>query len=201
MNEKRCFQTELRLADSGRLITGTAIVYSSRSQDLGGFVEVVAPGALAKTLRDNQIKLLFDHDTAFVLGSVPAGTLSLKDTQRGLDFSCEAPETTWANDLLVSMKRGDINNCSFGFDVVTDKWEKRDGLMVRTLQEIKVSEISIVAFPAYTASTVSVRTKEQFQGAVDALAAQELQQKNSDSGNQQKLTNLLYRRLELAEKQ
>lgn len=190
--DKRSYQTELRLAEDKRNITGTAIVYNSESVDLGGFREIVAPGALTKTLRDNAVKLLFNHDSSFVLGSVSAGTLKLTDTATGLDFHCDPPETTWANDLLVSIRRGDIGQCSFGFEVKQDSWAKVDGVMVRTLLDIAVSEISIVAFPAYTSTSVSVRSKEQFKSYTDQLEAINVddQQTPADTTqrSQQKLT-------------
>jgi HK97 family phage prohead protease len=199
--EQRSYQTELRLAgDNGRSITGCAIVYNSRSEDLGGFVEIVSPGALAKTLAASRIKLLFDHDSGHVLGSIQAKTLSLTDTERGLEFQCDPPETTWANDLLVSLNRGDINQCSFGFNVVNDKWEKVNGVMVRTLQEIDVFEISIVAFPAYPASSVSVRSKDEFQKAVDAFKATSDQETPADADAIQQQLDTMRRRLELASK-
>jgi len=140
-----------------RQITGRAIVFNSLSVDLGGFREIVAPGAVDKSLRERPVKLLFDHDSAHVLGSTDAGTLTLDVRDDGLYFSNTPPETQWARDLLVSLDRGDITGCSFSFNVVSDKWETQDGQQIRTLEEIELHEISIVAFPAYPATSLDVR--------------------------------------------
>jgi HK97 family phage prohead protease len=204
--ELRCYSTELRLAEPGRIITGVAIPYNSRSEDLGGFVEIVAPGALTRTLADpgNNVKLLFSHNHAYVLGSVAAGTLKLTDIDAGLAFQNDPPETTWANDLLVSLRRGDIGQCSFGFHVVKDSWQRVDDIMVRTLLDIDITELSIVAFPAYPDSSVSVRSKEQFQRAVDTLAAANAADQKTPAGaeltTEQKL-GMMLRRLDLLAKQ
>jgi len=141
-----------------REITGRAIVFNSLSVDLGGFREIVAPAAVEKSLRERPVKLLFDHDSGHVLGSTDAGTLTLDVRADGLYFKNTPPDTQWARDLLISLERGDITGCSFSFNVVTDKWEQQDGQQIRTLEEIELQEISIVAFPAYPATNVDVRT-------------------------------------------
>ncbi len=140
-----------------REISGRAIVFNSLSVDLGGFREIVDPDAVTKTLRERPVKLLFDHDSGHVLGSTDAGTLTLDVRDDGLYFRNTPPDTQWARDLIVSLERGDITGCSFSFNVISDKWEEQNGQQIRTLKEIELIEISIVAFPAYPATAVDVR--------------------------------------------
>jgi uncharacterized protein len=140
------------------LISGYAAVYNSESQDLGGFVEILSPGCFTKTLQENRtIKCLWNHDSNYVLGSVKNNTLTLKDTERGLYFECTPPETQYAKDFTESIKRGDVDNCSFMFQVIKDKWTMEDGKRIRYVNEAVLYEISTVAMPAYTATTVSAR--------------------------------------------
>jgi len=146
--------------DGTRTISGTAVVYGSLSEDLGGFVEKISPGAFTKSLRDNpDVIILYNHDTGQVLGRVSSGTAEVWDTPNGLRFSCKLPNTTAGNDLAALMQRGDISQMSFGFNCVKDNWsEDANGQIIRTVQEAIVRELSCVVMPAYSATTVSVRS-------------------------------------------
>ena len=113
---------------------GHAAMFDSLSGDLGGFREQIAPGAFSKSLESADIRALFNHDSNIVLGRNKAGTLRLKEDKNGLAIEIDPPDTQAARDLMVSMQRGDINQMSFGFRTITDKWEKRDGEWLRTLK-------------------------------------------------------------------
>jgi HK97 family phage prohead protease len=153
---------ELRLLDSDQndrpQIRGIAVVYNELSQDLGGFREQFAPGSLRKTLQESNVKAVWNHDDKYVLGSVKAGTLRLNDTTEGLEMIADPPETEWANGLLESIRRGDVDQMSFRFQVVRDDWDQRsNGEVVRTVLEAKLIEVSPVSFPAYPQTALSLR--------------------------------------------
>jgi HK97 family phage prohead protease len=146
--------------DGTHTVSGYAIVYNSQSVDLGGFVETVATGALTRSLTDNpDVLCLRDHKQELLLGRTTSGTLTLTDDATGLRFSCSLPATSAGNDLAESLRRGDIDSCSFGFFTVKDSWLVNDnGDASRTLLDVDLFEISIVSFPAYEATSASIRT-------------------------------------------
>jgi HK97 family phage prohead protease len=155
-------QFELRAVEGGdgMTFTGYAAVFNSPSEPLP-FIERIAPGAFKRSLRArNDIKLLWNHDTGSVLGSTRAGTLKLEEDSHGLRVTAVLPETTLGKDVRTLVQRGDVNAMSFGFSVPAngDTWNT-DGTE-RTLRSVRIHEVSIVAFPAYTstAGTASVRS-------------------------------------------
>ena len=147
-------------ADGSHTISGVAVAYNSPSVDLGGFTEVVAPGAFTDSLKqDGDVLCLRDHDQTILLGRTKSGTLQLSDNATGLRFSCQLPNTSQAADLAESISRGDLDGVSFGFRVVTDQWtDAGAGKITRTLLKVDLFEISPCSFPAYPASQVSVRS-------------------------------------------
>jgi len=163
-------RAELRAmtGDDGQArLVGTAIVFGARSDDLGGFVEVIAPEAIKRTLRDNlDLRALIDHDPSRVLGRLSAGTLRVYPKRSGLDIEVDVPDTQYGRDLVVSVGRGDISGMSFAFKTLTDAWQMRDGTAVRTVLDMVVREVSVVAFPAYpqTDLTVAKRGLDLFLG-------------------------------------
>lgn len=159
---------EIRNATEGDGMTfvGLAAAFNSPSQPLP-FIERIAPGAFARSLRSrNEIKLFVNHDTSRVLASKRAGTLRLSESQRGLEVEADLPDTTDGRDMAVLLKRGDIDSMSFGFSVPKggDSWS--DDGQERELREVRLHEVSIVTgFPAYEATAASVRSLD---GLVDA---------------------------------
>lgn len=153
---------ELRAVENGdgMTFTGYAAVFNSPSEPLP-FIERIAPGAFKRSLKArNDIKLLWNHDTGAVLGSTRAGTLKLEEDNYGLRVTATLPQTSLGNDVKVLVQRGDVNAMSFGFSVPAngDSWNT-DGTE-RTLRSVRIHEVSIVAYPAYsqTAGTASVRS-------------------------------------------
>jgi len=156
-------------------IKGYAVVYNSRSEPLNigrfEFVEEIKPGAFDEILSEKRdIKCLFNHDKNQVLGRTTNDTLQLRSDDHGLYFECEIdPEISWQSDLFKSIKRGDINQCSFAFNV-DEKGVKEttveEGDKIRNLREInKVSnlyEVSVVTFPAYKQTEAYARNCEEF---------------------------------------
>jgi HK97 family phage prohead protease len=145
--------------DTDRMsFVGYAAVFNSASEPLP-FTEVIERGAFSRSLKSrNDVKLLLNHDTGRVLGSTRAGTLRLIEDEIGLRAEADLPPTTDGNDISILLQRGDIDSMSFGFTVPVggDSWNA-DG-SVRTLKSVRIHEVSIVTFPAYTATTASVRS-------------------------------------------
>ena len=150
---------EVREIDGGMRFSGYAAVFNSDSEPLP-FTERIAPGAFRGSLRNrNDIKLLWNHETASVLGSTRAGTLKLTENERGLYVEADLPNTSVGRDARELISRGDVDSMSFGFTVARggDEWSA-DG-SVRTLNKINLHEVSIVAFPAYTATAGSTAVR------------------------------------------
>jgi HK97 family phage prohead protease len=153
----------------GMLFEGYAAVFNSPSEPLP-FIEKIAPGAFRGSLKQrNDIKLLWNHDTGAVLGSTRAGTLSLVEDKRGLRVKAQLPNTTLGRDTAELIRRGDVDSMSFGFSVPRngDSWNS-DGTE-RTLNQVRLHEVSIVAFPAYsaTAGTATVRGLDKIAKRAD----------------------------------
>ncbi|MBQ7798291.1 MAG: HK97 family phage prohead protease [Clostridia bacterium] len=144
------------------VIEGYASVFDAWSQELGGdfpFMEKVVKGAFEDSIKEDDIRALFNHDPNYVLGRNMSGTLSLQEDEKGLYVRIVPPDTQWARDLLVSIKRGDINQMSFGFTVVLDNWTiSSDGTDVRELLKVRLYDVSPVTFPAYTQTECSIRS-------------------------------------------
>jgi uncharacterized protein len=152
-----------KTADGSKQIAGTAIVYNSRSVDLGGFTEIVSPGALTRTLKENpDVLALRDHRSELLIGRTLANTLELTDTAKGLDFVITLPKSAIGDDTAENVRLKNLTGVSFGFNVGPngDVWSQdSEGNVTRVLTDIELlSEISICSFPAYQSSSVSTRS-------------------------------------------
>ncbi len=144
--------------DGQRKMLGYAAVFDDLSGDLWGFKERIQRGAFAKTIQEADIRALWNHDSNFVLGRRKSGTLKLWEDEHGLGVEILPPDTVWANDLMTTMERGDVDQMSFAFSVVREEWgDPDDGMPVRELQEVKLFDVSPVTYPAYEGTDVSVR--------------------------------------------
>lgn len=166
--ERRAFaECRAEPSDNGRKIKGYAIVFNSRSVDLGGFFEIIAPEAVDRTISEGMdVRALVDHDSAKVIGRTRAGTLNLRKDARGLRIEVE-PDTdiSYANDIMRAVARGDVSGMSFAFRAIGDEWDYEGKTPIRTVTDMRISEVSIVTFPAYIATDVSVaqRSLHDFQ--------------------------------------
>ena len=143
----------------GMSFTGYAAVFNSDSEPLP-FIERIAQGAFKKSLKSRMpIKMYMNHDSSMLLASTRSKTLRLQEDSKGLLVEADLPDTTVGRDLSVLMKRGDVDSMSFGFSVPAggDKWS--DDGMSRELRQVRLHEVSVVTgFPAYTATSASVRS-------------------------------------------
>lgn len=148
---------EMRESGDGMSFTGYAAVFNSPSLDMG-FRESIAPGAFARSLKSrNNVRMLLNHNPEKVLASTRGKTLRLMEDGKGLLAEADLPPTTVGRDLSISMQRGDVDSMSFGFTVPRggDSWNE-DGSQ-RELREVRLIEVSVVTFPAYPATSASVR--------------------------------------------
>jgi len=127
-----------------------------------GYREKIRAGAFAETLGKDDIRALFNHDPNYVLGRNRAGTLTLSEDEKGLRIESTPPDTQWARDLIVSIKRRDIDQMSFAFVTLKDEWDEEDPQnVVRTLVKVRLYDVSPVTFPAYPATDVAVKSGEE----------------------------------------
>jgi HK97 family phage prohead protease len=148
---------EVRAEGDGMTFTGYASVFNSPSEDLGGFIEYVAPGAFKRSWQSrNEVKLLWNHDSGEPLASLRGGTMQLVEDERGLKVTATLPQTTRGRDVAELLRTKVIDSMSFGFNVIKDSWS-RDG-QTRTLESVRLFEVSVVSFPAYGATTAQVRS-------------------------------------------
>lgn len=172
--EQRTFPlAELRVDQVGdgkaARIKGHAAVFDQRSVPLlefegMRFVEVIEPGAFKKTIKEADVRALINHDPNYVLGRNKSGTLALAEDKRGLAVDIQPPDTQYANDLLTSMRRGDVDQMSFGFQAIKEAWEREKdeatGVVthIRRVKEARLFDVSVVTFPAYPTTDAQVRS-------------------------------------------
>lgn len=155
--ERRCLKAaEFRVDEKEPKITGYAALFNTWTDIGGWFRESIRPGAFAKTVMENDIRALWNHDANYVLGRNKAGSLKLREDSAGLAVEIDPVPAQWANDLLVSMRRGDVNQMSFGFSVNKQEvdYEKDE----RVLVDVTLYDVSIVTYPAYPQTTAQVRS-------------------------------------------
>ena len=176
--ETREFTTkiELRAEGDGNTFTGYAALFNSESEPLP-FTEVIAPGAFKRTLKTRtDVKLLWNHESGSVLASTRSGTLQLTEDDRGLKVTATLPDTTTGRDARELISKGIVDAMSFGFSVPAggDSWSS-DG-STRTLKSVRLHEVSVVAWPAYSATggTLAVRGLDRVAERAE-VDAEELQ--------------------------
>lgn len=177
---------ELRSAAGGtepNTVRGYAAVFNKLSNDLGGpsygFRELIQPGAFDDVLKDD-VRALFNHDPNFILARSRdgSGTLKIGTDDTGLWYEFEPAQTNAGRDLLVSIKRGDVDQSSFSFTVgmYGEKWteETKDGkpFVLRTITKVaRLYDVSPVTYPAYPDASVAVRSLEEFREELAAKSA------------------------------
>lgn len=165
-HEVRSFRSsELRVTPSGdgNTLTGYIAVTDQPTEMFPGYIEVLKRGCFSETLSssaDNDVVALINHDDDAPVGRLSAGTLALSEDSKGLAFSLNLPNTTRANDLKVSVARGDVTGCSFGFVCPDSTYtEAPDGTVTRSVNVVDLIEVSVgVTFPAYPQTSMALRS-------------------------------------------
>jgi HK97 family phage prohead protease len=158
---------ETRQEDDGKMrLSGYAAVFNDASVPLP-FRERIAPGAFRKTLSETpDVRLLINHE-GLPLARTKNDTLTLTEDEVGLRFDAELPDTSEARDLWTLIQRGDVDQMSFAFRVIRQKWNA--DRTERTLTEVSLSDgdVSVVTYPAYPTTTVEAR--EHLANAIQAV--------------------------------
>lgn len=157
-------QFTTRAEDDGRMIIeGYFAVFDSVYQIWSDMSESIRQGAFANTIASDDIRALINHDTTLVLGRNTAGTLELREDERGLWGRIEInPNDSDAVNAYARVSRGDVSQCSIGFDIIRETSEVRtDGSVHWTIEEAMLWEVSICTFPAYEETNVTARAKER----------------------------------------
>jgi len=176
-NDRRTVRTvmteyQTREDDTGRHISGYFAVFNSNYEIGPDMTESVAPGAFSNSLVGGDIRALTNHDTTLVLGRTKAHTLELREDERGLwgDITIN-PNDGDAVNTWERVRRGDVDQCSFGFEIVAEETDfLDDGSVHWTIREVNLFEVSVCTFPAYEATSISARTAER-----DELKRRQLQ--------------------------
>lgn len=164
MRQVRMTPAEFQTRDEGGdlAIEGYFAVFNSDYEIAPDMSESVAPGAFSETL-SGDIRALVNHDTTLVLGRTKAGTLTLEEDTHGLRGRVAInSKDRAAMDLYERVKRGDVDGCSFGFDILDEESEFReDGSIHWTINKVKLYEVSCCTFPAYEETNISAREKQR----------------------------------------
>jgi len=150
---------QARSAEDGTMrLAGYAAVFNESSVPLP-FKESIAPGAFRKTLTETpDVRLLINHE-GLPLARSKNGTLKLNEDDRGLYFEAELADTTEARDIYKLVERGDVDQMSFGFRVIRQKWSEDRSRRVLTEVSLADGDVSVVTYPAYPTTTVEAREK------------------------------------------
>ena len=169
---RRSLSMEVRTAADGKVVQGYAAVFNSRSAEMWGMFEEIAPGAFKRSLgtKDHDIVGLWSHDTSRPLASRDAGTLKLSEDKRGLSFEMDlSAGPSWVADAYEAIRTGTVRKMSIGFSVLGEEWRKESGAAIRTLTDVELFEVSPVVFPAYGDTEAEAR---ELRAAHDKFFAQ-----------------------------
>lgn len=153
-------------------------VFNSPTELLPGYIEQIAPGAFSSSL-GNDVRALIDHDTRLVLGRTSANTLTLREDETGLYGEIKInPQDSDAMNLYARVQRGDVNQCSFGFEILSEDYVvDADGhTCTWTIRDLILYEVSVVTFPAYEATSAMARDA----GCADPLQTIRLERRKND---------------------
>ena len=183
--EVRSFNIELRESDESRHIEGYGSVFNERSVDLGGFTEVIAPGAFDGVIERSDVKCYLDHNPQrgiLARSKNGQGSLHLALDERGLKYEFDAPHTQLGDEVVEGLKRGDYSQSSFAFTVASESWTKEeDGTYLRTINQIGgLYDVSIVANPAYEGTSVALRSLDAFKAQEEAQVPEEVKEETQE---------------------
>ena len=158
--ERRFHSAEVRADDEGKKFIGRAVVYNSPSKPIyGQFTEELSPGCFDESLRSGRdVYCSIDHDARKLLGRQSANTLKLTPDERGILAEVPYADYSYARDLALAIKRGDLSGMSFIFDVLDDDWSMKDGKRHRVVRQADLYEVSFVFDPAYPATDADMRS-------------------------------------------
>lgn len=162
--QMRTIGTEFKTREDGEdlIIEGYFAVFDSNYEIAPGLSESIAPGAFQNSL-SRDVRALTNHDTTLVLGRTKAHTLDISEDSHGLFGRIRInPNDSDAMNTYERVKRGDVDQCSFGFDIVAEDTEYlENGAMHWTIRDVVLYEVSCCTFPAYEETSISARSAER----------------------------------------
>lgn len=177
--EVRAVDTRFETRDDagGKVIEGYFAVFGTEYAIAPGMSETIAPGAFSRTLTENDVRALTNHDTRLVLGRTSVGTLTLREDETGLWGRVVInPNDTDAVNTWERVRRGDVSQCSFGFNIVREDAEYlSDGKTMWTLRDVDLDEVSVCTFPAYKETNIQARSRER-----DAMARRRFEARKNE---------------------
>lgn len=194
--ETRALSTPLELravgdGESGSTATGYAAVFRARTDVCGCWTEEFLPGVFTASLQQRDVIAVHSHDTGRVVGRLKAGTLSLREDDKGLWFENPLPDTSDGRDLAVQIGRGDIAGMSFAFRSRKEEWDETVSPPHRTVIEAELYEITYTAMPQYQDTEVGLRSLEHARnekrqhnrdGAMTRIATRRMRQDQAERG-------------------
>lgn len=142
--------------------------------------EEVSPGAFKKTIREGDIRALWNHDPSVVLGRNKAGTLELKEDDHGLYTVIRPPDNEWGRPVIDAIRRGDVSGMSITFQVIKQQMEYppkgTEGMPKRTIKEARLLDVSPVTFPAFEQTEIGARSEAGGHAALGTALGLPLQE-------------------------
>jgi uncharacterized protein len=156
-------EVRTREEDAGGAIgfKGHAAVFGQTALITGWFsewTEKVSRCAFKKTIKEADVRFLINHDPNLVLGRNKAGTLRLAEDDVGLDTDADMAPTSYGQDMAISLERGDVTQMSYAFEVVKETWDWDADPPARTIEEVRLWDVSVVTYPAFTETDASLRS-------------------------------------------
>ena len=153
----------------GHTLVGHAAVFNTETTIAGLFREMIAPGSFRKTIKESDVRALFNHDPNLVLGRNKAGTLRLYEDGDGLGYEVDLPDTQAARDVYALIERGDVSQSSFAFKVIKEQRsdpEEGQSLPLFVVKEARLYDVSPVTYPAYDATDVQAASADEDTDAI-----------------------------------
>lgn len=168
--EIRGISYRAKLDEESRRVEGYALLFDTDSKPMwgGDLIERISPTALDGVLEKSDVLCLMNHDErrgVLARYRMGEGSLSLMVDEKGLRYSFDAPHSSLGDELVESLKRGDISESSFAFTVEKEAWDRRDdGTYLRTILRFgRIYDVSPVYYPAYEDTSVALRSMERLE--------------------------------------
>ncbi|WP_371814445.1 HK97 family phage prohead protease [Agrobacterium sp. CGMCC 11546] len=159
---------ETRADGEKMTVAGYAAVFGQETDIAEEFIEVIEPGAFRRSINGEDVLALYQHNPCCILGRKSAGTLRLQEDTKGLAVEIDLPNTTNGRDVRELIHRGDISGMSFGFyvpDTISERWDFSVDPPRRRILNVELYEVSIVANPAYSGTSVALRSRDNARAA------------------------------------
>lgn len=160
-------RTSAKPSANGRTLTGLCVPYLANSEPMrdsqGTFVEQYGAGCFGQSIRSGDVRALVEHDMSKLLARQGTGRLRFREERDGLFAEIDMPAASYADDVLALVKTGDLDSMSCGFFILAEKWSSQDGQRTRIITQGRLIEVSSVAMPAYSQTSLALAEDEDEQ--------------------------------------